>query len=236
MGSAASRIADAFVSAFLVTVEPPLRDKDPVGLAVARANAEGAELLPTAIRSLDVMLRQHIIAAQRTILGDVVASGQETRPMAVGFVDLVGSTALSERLSTRDLGAALGEFEELASDTVTAVGGRVVKLIGDEILFTAADEPSACRIALDLVAAFSEHPTLPPVRAGLAFGEVILRDGDVFGPVVNLAARAARVAESGAVVAEASAAAGAADAEPLGRYRLKGFEKSVELYRVAAFS
>jgi hypothetical protein len=60
MGSAMARIADAIVSAFLVNVEPGVRDEDPVGLGVARANAEAAALMPTVEGGLDVLLRQHI--------------------------------------------------------------------------------------------------------------------------------------------------------------------------------
>ena len=76
-----------------------------------------------------------------------------------------------------------------------------MKLIGDEILYTAGDERSACSIALGLVATFAEHPRVPARCAGLAAGDVMLRDGDVFGPVVNLAARAAKVAGPGEVAA-----------------------------------
>lgn len=70
----------------------------------------------------------------------------------------------------------------------------MVKLIGDEILYTAGDERSGCMIAFKLTETFADHNVIPPVRIGMAAGEVLLRDGDVFGPVVNLAARAVNVA------------------------------------------
>jgi class 3 adenylate cyclase len=235
MGSAMARLADAIVSAFLVNVEPAVRDEDPVGLGVARANAEAVALVPTANAALDILLRQHIIAARRTILGDAADVGYETQPMCVGFVDLVGSTALAQRLSTRELGAVLTAFEHTAADAVTAGGGRVVKLIGDEVLYTAAGESSACDIALALVARFTDHPIVPPVRAGVASGELMLRDGDVFGPVVNLAARAVKMAGAGHVVTTVAVAQAAGiEAEPLGRQTLKGFDDDVELCRLRA--
>jgi class 3 adenylate cyclase len=235
MGSAMARIADATVSAFLVNVEPPARGEDPVGLAVARANAQAAALLPTVIAALDILLREHIIRARRTILGDAAEAGYETQRMGVGFVDLVGSTALSHRLSARELGSVLTTFEHIAVDSVTALGGRVVKLIGDEVLFTADDEASACNIALTLAATFSDHPLVPNVRAGVAAGEVMLRDGDVFGPVVNLAARAVKAAGRGEVVASVTvAAAGGFKTEPLSPYLLKGFDDPIVLARLIA--
>jgi class 3 adenylate cyclase len=235
MGSAMARLADAIVSAFLVNVEPAVRDEDPVGLGVARANAEASALMPTVNAALDILLRQHIIAARRTVLGDAADSGCETQRLCVGFVDLVGSTALAHRLSTRELGAVLTEFENVAADTVTEHGGRIVKLIGDEILYTTVDERSACRIAIDLTAAFGDHPRVPIVRTGIAAGDVLLREGDVFGPVVNLAARAVKVASPGEIVAPATIPTAAGrPSEPLGPHALKGFDDGVELCRVLA--
>jgi adenylate cyclase len=235
MGSAMARLADAIVSTFLVNVEPGVRDMDPVGLALARANAEASALMPTVNGGLDILLRQHIIAARRTIVGDAADAGYETQPMCVGFVDLVGSTALAQRLSTRELGAVLTQFEHVAADTVTSGGGRVVKLIGDEVLYTANDAGAACTIALDLASTFAAHPVVPTVRAGVAAGDVLLRDGDVFGPIVNLAARVVKVAAAGEVVVPtAVAAAAGVSAEPLGQRQLKGFDSDVELCRLIA--
>jgi class 3 adenylate cyclase len=233
LGSAMARVADAAVSAFLVNVEPAARREDPVGLAVARANAEAAGLLPLVAPTLDVLLRGHLLVAQRTVIPDEDLVGFETQRLHVGFVDLVGSTELGERVSMHELGVLLTSFERLATDTVTARGGRVVKLIGDQILYVAPDAASACSIALDLVAKLETDATLPAVRAGLAGGPVMRRDGDVFGPVVNLAARVVKVAEPGEVVttAEVSLAAGLAS-EGRGRHHLKGITDEIELRRL----
>jgi class 3 adenylate cyclase len=233
MGSAMARLADAVVSAFLVNVEPPARGEDPVGLAVARANAEAVALIPTVNAGLDILLREHIVRARRTILGDAAEAGFETQRMCVGFVDLVGSTALALRLSAREFGTVLTTFEHIALDSVTARGGRVVKLIGDEVLYTAEDEASACNIALKLAETFTDHPVVPSVRAGVAGGEVLLRDGDVFGPVVNLAARAVEAAGAGEVIASVPvAAAGGFTTAPLNSYQLKGFDETIALARL----
>ena len=95
--------------------------------------------------TLDILLRAHIIAARRTILGDASEMGYETQRMCVGFVDVVGSSVLAQRLSTRELGAVLTAFEHIAADSVTARGGRVVKLIGDEVLYMARTRPPGVR-------------------------------------------------------------------------------------------
>ena len=165
MGWTMARLANAMVSMFLLNVEPGARDEAAVGLGLARADAQAAALVPTANAGLDILLREHVIAARRSILGDPAEAGYETQRMAVGFVDLVGSTVLAQRLSTRELGALLTAFEYLVADSVTVHGGRVVKLIGGEVLYTTDDELSACRIALNVTAALTGHPIAPLVRA-----------------------------------------------------------------------
>jgi adenylate cyclase len=235
MGATMARLADAIVSAFLVNVEPRLSEDDPARLEVARANAHASALLPTVNAGLDILLRQHLLAVRRSSLGMHAEAGYETRSMCIGFADLVGSTALAQRKSAGELGAVLSEFERMVADIVISAGGRVVKMIGDEVLFTTGDLSSACSIALQLAERCADHPNLPLVRAGLAAGEVTMRDGDVFGPVVNLAARAVKVAAPGEVmVPSALAAAAGLACEPAGTSELKGFDSEVPLCRLLA--
>lgn len=232
-GLAMSRIADAVISSFLVNVAPGAQRQDPVGLGVARANVEAAYLLPFVAPALDALLRQHLLIARRLTATDADIIGFETRQLVVAFVDLVGSTELGERLDMSELGATLSDFEHIATETITEGGGRVVKLIGDEIMFTAPDAFAGASIAIDLADAFDDHPTVPQVRAGLASGAVMLRDGDVFGPVVNLASRAAKVAGPAEVVTTADVAIDAGlPHESLGPHHLSGIPGDVELYRL----
>jgi adenylate cyclase len=191
--------------------------------------------VPTAGAVLETLLREHIIGARRTTRGTASPLGHETRQMCVGFLDLIGSTALAERLTTSELGVVLTEFEHTATDTVTARGGRVVKLIGDAVMYVVTDESAALGIALDVIAVVSESPRVPPVRGGVAAGGVLTRNGDVFGPVVNLAARAVKMAAAGEVVAPVAVASAAGiEAEPLGRHQLRGFDDDVDLCRLRA--
>jgi len=235
IGSSLARIADAAVSSFLVNIEVPIVATESPGLAIAKANVAAASLLPGLSQAMDVLLRHHILAARRSLLAWQVteSAGFEIQSLAVGFVDLVGSTALAQRLATRELGVALSDFETGVADTVVAHRGRVVKLIGDEVMFVAPDPFAACEIALEVAAAFSAHAVLPPVRAGIAWGEVLTRDGDYFGPVVNLAARVVKEAAPGCVAADTAIADAVRDrftVSPLGSRRLKGLDQEVTLY------
>jgi hypothetical protein len=118
----------------------------------------------------------------------------------------VGFTAHSQQLTARELAAVVERFEQLAYDVVATHGGRVVKMIGDEVLFVADEVATAARIALDLSEAHRDDEALLDVRVGLAAGSVLEREGDVFGPVVNLAHRIVTVAFPGSVVVSSEVA------------------------------
>ncbi len=124
------------------------------------------------------------------------------RSMAVGFVDMAGFTTLTREASEADLRAVLGAFETLAGDTVAAHRGQVVKTIGDEVLFTADRPDEAAAIALDLLEAAEADDRLPPLRAGLAYGPVVDRLGDVFGQTVNIASRLTTAARTNSVLVD----------------------------------
>jgi adenylate cyclase len=124
--------------------------------------------------------------------------------LAVGFVDLVGYTALSQELEHDELATLVARFEELAYDTVAELGGRVVKTIGDEVMFVAADVAAAVRIALRLNEQSALDDVLPDARAGIAYGTMLAQEGDYYGPVVNLASRIVALARPGSVVASES--------------------------------
>ncbi len=194
MGAAAARVADASVSAFMVNVAPQAIEQDPSGLALARANTESLVLLDGMTRGFDTLLRHHIERGFRPLGTTTAVSDVDLVVRSVGFADLVESTAWTQQLDVSSLARALTEFDAVSSEIVVARDGRLVKLIGDEVMFVTHDAAAAADIALELVATFADHAVLPPVRAGIATGEVLARDGDYSGGVVNLAARAVRIA------------------------------------------
>jgi adenylate cyclase len=230
------RIADAAVALFRIGLEAPIVESGQGEAALARANAEATAALLTVPDAMRSLFRSH---AQLAIQRNRAASGDrrvfDEVALVVGFVDLVGSTALAEHLTSAELSRALSEFETQAWDIVTEHDGRLVKLIGDEAMFVIAHPAAACDIALRITDVVARHPVLETARAGLAAGSVLTRDGDYYGPVVNLAARAAKVGDPGMVVTTAAVrdAAGVGLAfAPLGAHQLRGIEHSVELFAV----
>ena len=158
--------------------------------------------LPTMARLLEFVWRRHLQAAtRREMLIRTRGTVQGISPvMAVGFVDLVGYTMLSQHLADSELAAVVARFEELARDTVTSLGGRVVKMIGDEAMFVVSTAADAARIGLSLAEAYADDELLSDVRVALSTGPVLLQDGDYYGPVVNVASRLVGIANPGTVL------------------------------------
>ncbi len=147
--------------------------------------------------------RRHLTAS----LGQLVNEDDGTSPephtdRSVGFADLVGFTSVVSRLSEREVSTLVGDFEALAADVVTAHGGRIVKTLGDEVLFVCARAASAAAIGLDLIDALRSLPGLPSLRVGLATGAVVAYSGDVFGTTVNRASRLTSTAQPDTVVVD----------------------------------
>jgi len=157
--------------------------------------------LPAMTRLLEFTWRRHVQASVRRAMLLRNRHDPGALPhLCVGFADMVGFTMLSQQLSEEELAALVSRFEDVAHDTVTARGGRVVKMIGDEVMFVTDLATDAARIALALAEAYADDEMLSDVRVALAVGPVLVQDGDFYGPVVNLASRAAGIAAPGSVL------------------------------------
>jgi len=195
IGSSMSRIASAQIDAIESRVdEPPLEDgTEP---AVLRARF----LLPSMPRILEYAWRRHMqVAARRRLVREAGASSGQTT-VTVGFADLVGFTALSQQVDAHELAAIVDRFESTAYDIVGSLGGRLVKMIGDEVMFAVDGAGIGVQIALTLADAYHDDESLSDVRVGLACGAALEREGDLFGPTVNLASRIVSIAYAGSVV------------------------------------
>lgn len=200
-GSSLSRIAAAFVDAVESSAAPILADDD--ALAADRFARIAPRLLPMVAGATDHVFRRHVRSQARSRLGDDQTSADPI-DQVVGFADLVGFTALSQQIDIRDLATVVHRFETIAHDIVDAAGGRVVKMIGDEVMFCVGDVDVAADLALALSDAYTEDDRLGDVRIGLAFGGVLARDADLHGPVVNRASRLVSLARPGTVLVDAA--------------------------------
>lgn len=235
-GAALGRIAEAAVAAYMVNVHAPLHGSRFGDVATANAFEQFGAAVPSLSRVLDAQLRHHIEAAvNQFVLTSTGSVGSELVEVTIAFTDMVGSTAWASALPPTSLAGAISRFNSKANDVALAHGGRLVKLIGDEAMFVAADSAAACAIAVELVEWCGLIDELPPLRGGVARGAVISRDGDYHGPVVNLASRLVKQAEAGQVLATDDVVAAVRDlfaAVLFGARRLRGFDDPVEVIEI----
>jgi adenylate cyclase len=168
---------------------------------VAMLEASLADMEPLLVHA---WRRQLAAAANRALTTS--ASGPQV-PAVVGFADMVSFTRLSRDLADAELAAVVERFEAVSSDIVAGAGGRLVKTLGDEVLFTAESPVQGAEIALEISTAAGSEPDSPDVRAGVAYGPVLPLMGDVFGTTVNLASRLTSMARRGTVLVDERLAA-----------------------------
>ncbi len=195
-GQALSRLADWQADLLAEGIGRQRRERG----ADAVDPVEAAEvLLPLLARTQDYVWRRHLAANIDRLLS--AGTPGDRRELAVGFADLVGYTSRSRGMGGRELGAMVEAFEATATEVIARSRGRVVKTVGDGVLYTAASAVDAVEIALRLPEVWQAGDR-PPLRVGAAYGRVLTRLGDVYSPVVNLASRLTSIAPAGAVLVD----------------------------------
>jgi len=178
---------------------------DFAGVHVERAETS-RRIADEVVNALEGLLahawRRHLGASLTRLDADPVADDLTATTVTVGFADLVAFSALSNELDVDRLGELVEIFEARSADVVAAHDGRMVKTLGDSVLFLAEQPGQAMRIANGLIDLIGNDARLPDVRIGLASGSVVTRMGDVFGPPVNLAARLTALARRNRVLVD----------------------------------
>ena len=171
IGSSMARIAEAEAGPGTTPILPGTGDS----VLDADEFARQADVsIPAMARLLEYVWRRHLQVATRRAMLHRSRDDAGVRPvMAVGFADMVGFTMLSQHLGDEELSEVVARFEELAHDTVVALGGRVVKMIGDEAMFIVPTAAAAADIGLSLAEAYADDELLSDVRVALAMGPVL---------------------------------------------------------------
>lgn len=207
-------------------------DPDKMSLEELRSVTE--EVIP-AVESLQsyVWRRHTLSAASRKLLAkphepggpdEAGKSGEGERDetvLAVGFADIVNYTRQSRSLTRDEISRLIDHFEERALAIISGHGGRIIKTIGDEVLFVADDPGSIARIGLELLEERTADEGFPELRVGLAWGPALARLGDVLGPVVNVASRLTSTARPGTVLVDRALAEELSQDEDLSVRRLR---------------
>lgn len=172
--------------------------------------AEAIRLVETIGPDFEALLtyvwRRHLLAAVTRVESLEGAADEQLAEATVGFADLVSFSALTNRLAEHEIGDLVEVFEGRSHDVVSLHRGRVVKALGDSVLFLAPSPAEGVEIAWDIVKVIGGDTRLPDVRVGVVTGSVVLRMGDVYGPAVNLAARLVGVARRNRVITDSHTA------------------------------
>ena len=246
VATALDRVAEAAVAFYVQGTEARLEREGEKPIPWAQETQRMTALAGKLGAGMGLLFRHHLRQAiERQRISQYQVTSRDVARMGVGFVDLVGSTALAQTLDVAELRKVVSTFESRAFEVAVEHGGRVVKFIGDEIMVATIDPAAGCRLLLALVEECSIGGLEP--RGGLAYGEVLFRGGDYYGPEVNLASRLVDTAVPGEVLVDQSVveAVRAVDAdasasmhgcpanldfEPSGRRILKGFAEPVPVW------
>src|SRR5262245_49640078 len=177
------------------------------------------------------------------------AEGASRKVVSIVFADLIGSTALHERLDAESVRATMDRYYQTLRAQVAQHGGTVVKLLGDGLMAAFGvprvaedDAVRAVRAAVGMQAAFRGLGIAGVgLRVAVNTGEVVVRDDhtDVVGDPVNIAARLQEAADNGEVLVGAATARLVGDRITLascGTLALKGRAESVEAHRVVSLA
>jgi adenylate cyclase len=252
LGAAAIQIAEAAVALFYSELGPGTEREGQDELTRAQV-AEMATMAFTAVPDVlaQMVFDQFERALRRAVVvrswgqeggtslseaGDALSAGASAEHVALGFVDLVGSTAWAQRLSLREQSLALSRFESAAWSSAVLSGGRIVKMIGDEVFFAAPTADAACRIGIDAIRAAAEDEVLPPARGVVGIGYATPREGDYFGPLVNLLSRMEKIGNPNDLIVTEEAAKELTtkdwSVEALEPIELRGIEQPVQAFHI----
>ena len=116
--------------------------------------------------TMSYVWKHHLVAAW----AHHMSVGSSDQLEAVGFADLSGFSRVSKKASSGEIAEIVDTFETAAFDAVSAHDGRVVKFIGDEVMFVASDLDAGVDICLALISALADQERVPQCIAASRSG------------------------------------------------------------------
>jgi len=167
------------------------------------------------------------------------STASQSQIRAVLFADLGGSTRLYDELGDVDAHRIAAECTALISLEVQKHGGTVIKTIGDEVMsdFATADEACEAAKSIQLTVAGPGAPGAKlGIHVGMHYGPVLVKDRDIFGDVVNLAARMVALAKTGQILTTremvAAMTPGKTETRQIDRREVKGKADKIDIFEV----
>jgi adenylate cyclase len=236
-----SRAAEVMRYAALAAVLTPGATELETAKAAEALVAEAAPLIGPMIRDMLFVQLRHSLETE-AVNASERAKGVPlpgARLVTIAFADIVGFTRLGEVVPAEDLERLANQLADAARE-VAVPPVRLIKTIGDAVMFVSSDPAALLDAVLQLVAGTETDEDFPRLRVGLATGLAVSRAGDWFGSPVNLASRVTGAARPGTVlvaestytaITEAGAGADRFGWSFAGARRLKGVKSDVKLFR-----
>jgi len=161
-------------------------------------------------------------------------TGEDHKLAAIVFTDIVGYTKQMEENEQRTM-QLLQRQREIIFPLVESYGGSVIKEIGDGLMMMFGSAVEAVRFAISVQKRLIDEELT--IRAGIHIGDVIFRDGDVFGSAVNTAARIEPLAPPNGICISEDVRTQLQNKSdiltiPVGKKELKGVKAPVAIYEV----
>ena len=132
----------------------------------------------------------------------------DRRLAAIVVADVVGYSAMMERDEADTLSRLFAMRSQLIEPAVSTRGGHIVKTIGDGVLAEFPSVVNAVEAAVAVQEGLADWPDIGEplrLRIGVHLGDVAIRDEDIFGDGVNVAARLEQAAEPGGILISGAA-------------------------------
>ena len=176
-----------------------------------------------------------VAETERQLAASGIVPERHVEPPAIAFIDLTGFTRLAMESGDREAAQVAMAFTDLAGQVAERSGGRLVKPLGDGVLLRFASARVAAEATLEVLDSLGPAG-LPRGHAGIASGPVIVRESDVFGRTVNLAARISDQAQPGQLLSTLDLAAALSgeglDHQAVGSVTLRGIPEPVDLAHI----
>ncbi len=158
---------------------------------------------------------------------------------AIMFADIAGSTRLYNQLGDDKAELLISTRLNIMRNITANNNGRVIKTIGDEIMcqFPGAEDAALAATEMHIKKVTSDNSEPLNIRIGLHFGNTIIKDNDIFGDAVNIAARMAAIAKANQSIAtESFVQLLSSDEKSRTRLfdntRVKGIDKEIKIYQL----
>lgn len=165
--------------------------------------------------------------------------GSEEHYRAVLFADISGSSALYKNKGDSEAKTIVSRLLDEIQNITQKHQGQVIKTIGDEVMacFSSGQNSvdAATAIQQSFIATYTQHHVM--VSIGIAYGKVLIEDGDLFGETVNDAAYLTKLAKGGQILMSEPllnvlTVAQKANAREFDRVTLKGAQESSAIFRL----